>query len=124
MLTLEQNKTGLVGVINPKETFYADVVDPLATQAVSQVYGQSISSFNTPSGPVFYADAVYNKRRVYVHTNLDQALPPFAQDAFVGNSGTTWDIRKLNTSHSPFLSEPAMLSKLVQSIITAFEGTY
>ena len=111
-------------MINPKQTFYGDVAEPLASVAASQVYGHSMISLNTPSGPVFYADAVYNDRRVYLHTTLDEPLPPIAQDAFVASTGVAWDVRKLNTSHSPFLSEPALLATLVQSIITEFEGSY
>ena len=107
-------------MIDPKNTFYADVPEPLATEASNQIYGQSITSFNSASGPVHYADAVYDGRRVYIHTNNDQALPPFAQDLFVTNSGTTWDIRKLNSGHSPFLSEPAALATLIQDLIKGF----
>ena len=111
-------------MIDPKQTFYADVPEPLSTEATNQVYGQSIASMNSASGPVYYADEAYNGRRVYIHTEQDQALPPFAQDLFVANSGAKWDVRKLNTSHSPFLSEPALLANLVQDIVGGFvEGS-
>lgn len=107
-------------MIDPKKTFYADVPEPLATTASNQIYGQSIVSFNSASGPVYYADKAYDGHRVYIHTEQDQALPPFAQDLFVANSGTQWDVRKLNTSHSPFLSDPETLSRLVQDILVGF----
>ncbi len=107
-------------MIDPKKTFYADVPEPLASEAANQIYGQSIVSFNSPSGPVYYADAAYDGHRVYIHTEQDQALPPFAQDLFVANSGTQWDVRKLDSSHSPFLSEPAALAQLVQDIVGGF----
>lgn len=107
-------------MIDPKKTFYADVNEPLASEAASQIYGQSIVSFNSPSGPVYYADPAYNNHRVYIHTEEDQALPPFAQDLFVSNSKVQWDVRKLNSSHSPFLSEPDALAQLVQDIVDGF----
>ena len=109
-------------MIDPKKTFYADVPEPLGTEATNQIYPQSIASFNSEPGPVYYADSAYDGHRVYIHTNLDQALPPFAQDLFVSNSGTTWDVQKLETSHSPFLSEPAQLANMVQGIVNGFEG--
>ncbi|KAL8722857.1 MAG: hypothetical protein Q9225_000744 [Loekoesia sp. 1 TL-2023] len=117
-------KTGLVNVIDPKQTFYADVPEPLASEASSQIYGQSIVSFNTPSGAVFYGADNYTNRRVYIHTTNDQALPPFAQDLFVANSGAKWDVRKLDTSHSPFLSQPSELASLVLDITRNFMATY
>ncbi|MCJ1261076.1 hypothetical protein MMC22_000940 [Lobaria immixta] len=114
-------KTGLIGVIDPKKVFYADVPDPLATVASNQVYNQSLVSFNTPSGPVYYTDKAYNGRRVYIHTELDQALPPFAQDQYVADSGVSWDVKKLKSSHSPFLSEPTTFSTLVEQVVKGFE---
>ena len=95
--------------------------EPLATEATSQVYGQSIVSFNSASGPVFYADPAYDGHRIYIHTELDQALPPFAQDLFVANSGTTWDVKKLQSSHSPFLSEPAEVVTIIQAMLKGSE---
>ncbi len=50
--------------------------EPLASEAVT-------------SEPVYYADAAYDGHRVYIHTQQDQALPPFAQDLFVELSGTS-----------------------------------
>lgn len=111
-------------MIDPKTTFYADVPEPLASEASNQIYGQSLASFNSPSSRPHYGDSVYDNRRVYLHTNLDQALPPFAQDLFVANSGVAWNVQKLDTSHSPFLSEPAKLATIVQTNTQAFMATY
>lgn len=81
-------------------------------------------SFNSPAGPVHYQDAVYNGRRVYLHTTQDQALPPFAQDLFVEGSGVAWNVLQLDTSHSPFLSIPDKLADIVQEEIQAFAATF
>ena len=111
-------------VIDPKTTFYADVPEPLASEASNQIYGQSLASFNSPSGATHYGDKFYDNRRVYIHTNQDQALPPFAQDAFVANSGVAWKVQKLDTSHSPFLSEPAQLAFIVEQDVKVIQATY
>lgn len=113
-----------MNVINPKDTFYADVLEPLATEASNQIYGQSLLSFNSPSVDVSYGDKAYEHRRVYLHTTQDQALPPFAQDAFVAGSGVEWKVQKLDTSHSPFLSQPADLAQVVKFNVQAFQRTY
>ncbi len=123
-LILTQTSTGLINVVDPKQTFHADVKDPLATQAAAQIYPQSTDSFNSAPGPVYYGIEAYKNRRVYIHTSEDQALPPFAQDLFVANSGAEWDVRRMKTSHSPFLSEPAGLASLVVGMVRGFMGTY
>ena len=121
---LTQDDTGLISVIDPKNTLYGDVPEPLAGEAVSKVKEQSILSFNSPCGPVYYADRFYDGRRVYIYTNLDQALPTFLQDKLIETSGTTWDMEKLNTSHTPFISQPVVLAKLIERVTGNFERTY
>ncbi|KAL8727984.1 MAG: hypothetical protein Q9181_005501 [Wetmoreana brouardii] len=121
---VQEKQTGLVSVKDPKATFFADVVEPLASKAASQILPQSLLSFNTPSSETYYGITAYDNRRTYLHTNQDQALPPFAQDAFVAGSGVTWNVQKLDTSHSPFFSEPKQLADIVVSNVKAFLATY
>ena len=114
----------MVRVIDPKTTFYADVIEPLASEAANQIYPQSLLSFNSPAGLDNYQDSAYDGRRVYLHTNQDQALPPFAQDLFVNGSGVTWDLVKLDTSHSPFLSTPENLASIVEEKVQTFIASF
>ncbi|KAL8639262.1 MAG: hypothetical protein Q9226_008888, partial [Calogaya cf. arnoldii] len=117
-------QAGHVGVIDPKTTFYADVPEPLATNATDQVLPQSLLVFNTALSETFYGISAYNDRRTYLHTTQDQTLPPFAQDAIVAASGVEWNVQKLDTSHSPFLSQPKQLAAIVVANIKAFIATY
>ena len=110
--------------MDPVDTFYADVPNPLATQAAAQIYGQSILAFHAASGPTFFADTVYDNRRLYIQSELDQALSPIVQEDFRESTGARWDVRKLYTSHSPFLSIPTGLSQLIQDAIRKFEITF
>ena len=64
------------------------------------------AALSSPSGPPAWPDAVYNGKRAYIQTENDQTIPFVAQDAMVTYSGVEWDVKKLNTSHSPFLSHP------------------
>ena len=61
---------------------------------------------------------------MYIHTNLDKALPPFRQEEFVEKSDVEWSIMKLNTGHSPFLSQPVTLAKLIETMTGNFELSY
>ena len=111
-------------MINPKTTFYADVAEPLAITAADLLRSQSLLSFNTSSAQTYYGIAAYDNRRIYLHTSRDQALPPFAQDAFVVGSGAVWKVLKLDTSHSPFLSEPGPLAALLIANTKDFVASY
>ena len=74
---------------NPREVFYGDVLGTFGTEAASRTQSQSLLSFQSPSGPACYTDETYRGRRVYIHTKLDKALPPFLQNEFVEYSGVT-----------------------------------
>lgn len=101
------------------------MVEPLATTATDLVRSQSLLSFNTPSAQTYYDIAAYDDRRIYLHTTQDQALLPFLQDAFVAGSGAVWKVLKLDTSHSPFFSQPRQLAALLitntKDLITTYE---
>ncbi|KAI4287132.1 MAG: hypothetical protein L6R35_003609 [Caloplaca aegaea] len=115
---------GLARAIDPKQTFYHDVPEPLATEATKKVLDQSIGIYTSPSGPVFYGTHHYDNRRAYIHTTNDMTLPPADQEKFVKNSGVEWDVRKIDMSHSPFLSEPAESASMVVEMTKGFIATY
>lgn len=99
-------------------------MEPLATEAVNQLRPQSLLSMTSASGEVFYGSAAYDKRRTYIRSNNDQALPPIAQDAFVAESGVDWNVQNIDTGHSPFSNEPRKLAEIVVSNVKAFIETY
>ena len=105
---------------NITQTLYADVSEPLASEAANQIYPQSLLSFNSPAGPTHYQDEAYDGRRVYVRTTQDQALPIEAQDAFVRECGVGWRVVTLESSHSPFLSMPDRLADVVEGSLRGF----
>lgn len=98
--------------------------EPLATEVAKQVGGQSLKSLSTASGKVYYGDTAYDGRRAYILTSEDQGIPPIAQDTFVAASGVAWDVKRLQTGHSPFLSQPEELAELVGSLAEGFCATY
>ncbi|KAL8901437.1 MAG: hypothetical protein Q9192_000543 [Flavoplaca navasiana] len=53
-------RTGLASVIDPKATFYADVAEPVASEATDQTRPQSILSLNTALSQTFYDLPAYD----------------------------------------------------------------
>ena len=76
-----------------------------------------MKSFLEQQPLVAYTEPAYDGRRVYIRTENDQALPAFVQDLFIEGSGVKWDVVKLDTSHSPFLSTPADLTKTLVGFV-------
>ena len=66
---------------------------------------QSMKAFHSPTGHPGWSDPAYNGRRAYIHTKNDNALPPEAQKAMVDGSGVEWDVKELDSSHSPMVSK-------------------
>ena len=96
-------------VSNPKDVFYADVPDPLASEAIDHLRLESSSALTSPSPPPAWPDSAYNGRRAYIHTLQDKCIPSIAQKMMIKYSGVEWVVKDLNTSHSPFLSQPKQL---------------
>jgi pimeloyl-ACP methyl ester carboxylesterase len=83
----------------PEEIFFNDCTGTDAAEAVSQLEPQSLPSFKQPVRSVAWRD----EPSTYVICEQDNAIPPFMQEQLAQRAG---DVRRLGTSHSPFLSEP------------------
>lgn len=100
-----------------KAVFAADVEQQLWDAAAH------LLTPDTPAGvfaePVeVTADRWGKVARTYVRCGADRALPPAAQDLFIQEAdaftpGNPTRVRKLATSHSPFLSQPEQLARLL-----------
>lgn len=106
---------------DPKNVFYNDVNDEVAKVAISQLKLQAEPALSSPSGPPAWPDSVYDGKRAYIQTALDNTIPFVAQDAMVTYSRVEWDITKLNTGHSPFLSQPKAVADFVVDRLKAYD---
>ena len=97
-------------MLDPVPVFYADVPEPLASKACASLLLHAENSFATPSPPSAWADPGYSSRRAYIRCCQDRAIPVQAQDMMIQNSGVEWIIEELDSSHCPFLSQPAELA--------------
>jgi hypothetical protein len=90
-----------------RDVFYADVDPDIAQEAVARLV---VASHSSQTGPVFEA-AWHTIPSTYIICMADNAIPPFAQEAMAQRAKR---VRRLNSSHSPFLSMPAELATLLR----------
>lgn len=93
--------------------FFHDVDPVIARWAVAQLGAQPIAPQETPLWP----DRALRLPRSYVRCTEDRTIPPVFQSTMTEgwSAGTVHD---LATSHSPFLSAPAALARLLDRIAT------
>ena len=102
-----------------KASFYADVTEAEFAQAASQLH------CDEPNAGALAPSEITPGRfgtvpRHYIRTTQDRAVPLTGQDHMIaavdGTIGGTTITHTLESSHSPFLSQPAALSKILIDI--------
>ncbi len=91
----------------PMTTFYNDVDTATAQRAASQVCYQSYASFEQRLTEVAWKTTP----STYVICEADNAIPVVAQESMAQRAD---DVHRLKTSHSPFLSQPAAVARLIR----------
>lgn len=102
-----------------KAAFYGDVSDSEFAHAASQLHcDESVVGAVTPSG--ITPGKFGTVPRHYIRCTQDRAIPLTGQDHMIatvdGAIGGRTTIHTLESSHSPFLSQPAALSKILIGI--------
>ena len=97
-------------VHTPAEVFYNDVSPELTARSVPRVSAHSLAAFEQPLTIAGWK-AVPS---TYVICEQDHAIPPFAQEAMAQRAG---EVIRMNTGHSPFLSQPQALASLLRPIL-------
>jgi pimeloyl-ACP methyl ester carboxylesterase len=118
-------ETGYADLVTPaRELFYHDLPAEEADYWASQLTPQSLKAL-FEGGEFSYAGWM-DVPAWYIGTVEDRGLPVAAQRMTVGMAremGCTVVHRELNTSHSPFLSQPEETVGLVLEALEAFTGT-
>jgi pimeloyl-ACP methyl ester carboxylesterase len=91
---------------NPHEVFYADLTAEDADRAIAKLKPQSLASFTE----TLTAAAWRTTPSTYVLCEQDRAIPLAAQEQMAVRAA--W-IRRLSSGHSPFLSKPADVARLI-----------
>jgi pimeloyl-ACP methyl ester carboxylesterase len=117
-------ETGYAELVTPpRELFYHDLPAEEADYWVSQLTTQSLKSL-FEGREVSYAGWM-DVPVWFIGTVEDRGLPVLAQRMAVGMAremGATVEHRELQTSHSPFLSQPEETLGLVLEAVEAFTG--
>ncbi len=101
---------------NPVDTFYADVPTVLAQDAVARLRPQSgLVGQNLQVGAGWR-----DIPSTYIVCEQDKAIPPAAQEEMAKHAT---DIRRIDASHSPFLSRPAELAAMLVDIASAADNS-
>ncbi|UKZ73737.1 hypothetical protein TrVFT333_001387 [Trichoderma virens FT-333] len=111
---------GVTYARNHIEVFYHDVSPELAKSVIASLKPQSALSVKTKFDTVGWLDKTYDGRRAYIRCLQDHALPLMIQDGMVAGSGVEWITKSLESSHSPFLSMPDELTRVVAEIVAEF----
>ena len=92
----------------PVSLFFADVEADAATAAAARLKPQSVLAFQEPLTTVAWRA----KPSTFIVTEQDAIFPVPAQEALAARAGST--VRRLDTSHSPFLSQPAAVADIIE----------
>lgn len=102
-----ENGDKYVEPMNPVEIFYNDVDADIAQDAVSRLGYTSYPAKTQELTEVAWKTIP----STYIICEADQAIPPPSPRKFAQRAGR---VHRLNTSHSPFLSQPAALAQILR----------
>lgn len=105
-------KGDIVTPHRPQEVFYADLTPAGADWAAAHLKPQSLAAFTESQT----AAAWKTVSSSYVICEQDRAIPLPAQEQMSARATRT---RRLRSSHSPFLSMPRELTKLIADLVAA-----
>lgn len=91
-----------------REAFYADCPEDVSSAAVAALDPQPILAFVSPVS--IQDDRVIDRR--YILTTEDKAIPPVLQRRMTNDTAFN-EVVEIASSHSPFLSQPDILSELL-----------
>ncbi|AUX39072.1 hypothetical protein SOCE26_004540 [Sorangium cellulosum] len=100
---------------NPRDVFYNDCTEEVAAAAEAALEPQAKAAFTQPLRNAAWRELP----STYVICERDNAIPVFAQEAMSQRASA---VRRLATSHSPFLSRPDEVVAIVREILAAAAG--
>jgi pimeloyl-ACP methyl ester carboxylesterase len=116
--------TGFAELVTPpRELFYHDLPIDEAEEAISQLTPQSLRAL-FEGGEYSYA-GWKDVPSWYIGTTEDRGLPVVLQRLNVGMAremGAHVEHRELQSSHSPFMSQPEEVVRILEEAVEAFDG--
>jgi pimeloyl-ACP methyl ester carboxylesterase len=101
-----------IEALTPTDVFYNDVEPETARRAASELGYQSYISIRQELTQTAWEEIP----STYIVCEADNAIPVAIQEGLAQRADR---IRRLNASHSPFLSQPAALARLIRQLLVA-----
>jgi pimeloyl-ACP methyl ester carboxylesterase len=98
---------GYVDTLDPERVFYQDCAPRQVAEAVARLRPHALTAFREQLTEAAWESVP----TTYVVCTRDQAIPPEAQRQMATRASR---VRELDTSHSPFLSQPQLLAALLR----------
>ncbi len=96
----------------------------MADAAAASTIAQGLTSFYSACPRASWDSDEFKNRVVYIRTLNDTALPLFVQQMMIDNAkGADWTVKDIESDHSPQLSKPEELSKLLVDLGKGFVET-
>ncbi len=105
-------------VVNPEfafEAFYHDCDPHIAAECIAQLRPFACAGWDLVESPA--APAWQLVPTTYAVCSQDRAIPPSDQRKMAERAG---DVVELNTSHSPFLSQPRLVADMIAERIRLY----
>lgn len=102
----------------PKDRYYNDVSEEDARPALDMIQPMTYSAFTTPTRYTGWKD--YGTRNVYIKCLKDNAVTNQMWDPYIARwkeEGIDHEAVELDTSHSPFWSEPDTLLEVLKKVL-------
>ncbi|KAJ2983311.1 hypothetical protein NQ176_g774 [Zarea fungicola] len=119
-LTIRQAKAGLLHVSNAVDIFYGDCDVNTAKECEKILQGHSLLACSRPKVKRGWADAAWEGSRGYILCLQDKAIEEAVQRDMINRSEVRWNVKAMNSSHTPFLSVPVKTADVVEELIIEF----
>lgn len=120
ILTSTKAEAGLLHVLNAVEIFYGDSDLNTAKECEKMLQGHSLLACTRPTARRGWAEAAWDGSRGYILCLQDKAIEEVVQRDMVNRSEVSWNVKVMNTSHTPFLSVPDKTADVVEELIAEF----
>ena len=112
---------GLAGLQGARDAFFNDLDDEQAAPLVKSLLPHSMRVFDSSAPTPAWAEEDYAGKIAFIRCSADQAVPPLAQDKFIENSGVEWNVRAIESAHSPYISQPQNVVNVLSEVVSQFQ---
>ncbi|KAL7938504.1 hypothetical protein V8C35DRAFT_288281 [Trichoderma chlorosporum] len=111
---------GTISLFSGTDYLFNDCSNDIASSVMATLKPHSVEAMKTAPSAIGWQSKAYDGRRAYIRALKDNALPIKVQDHLIARSGVEWMMKTLDSSHSPFLSMPDELTRVLQEIVDEF----